>query len=88
MISRAAVHNALRNVTEKGLLRELVLAEGRQVFDPMVEPHLHLVDDQTGAIGDIPWSASRVDKIDELEGVDVREYVVVVRGVARTGRKG
>jgi len=88
MVSRATVYNTLRNFTEKGLPRELVLAGDRQVFDPVVEPHHRFGDDQTGAIRDIPWSASRVGKIDELEGVEVREYMVVVRGVARAGRRG
>jgi Fe2+ or Zn2+ uptake regulation protein len=60
-----------------------VLAEGSVVFDPMVEPHHHFVDDETGAIQDIPWSALRVGKVDELEGFDVREYMVVVRGRRR-----
>jgi Fur family iron response transcriptional regulator len=83
MVSRATVYNTLRHFTEKGLLRELVLAEGRQVFDPKVEPHHHFVDDETGAIHDIPWGALRVGKVDELEGVEVREYMVVVRGVQR-----
>ncbi|MBL8804508.1 MAG: transcriptional repressor [Planctomycetes bacterium] len=88
MVSRATVYNTLRHFTEKGLLRELVLAEGRQVFDPVMEPHHHFVDDTTGAIRDIPWNALKVAKIDELEGLDVREYMVVVRGVARGARKG
>jgi Fe2+ or Zn2+ uptake regulation protein len=88
MVSRATVYNTLRHFTEKGLLRELVLAEGRQVFDPNVEPHHHFVDDDTGAIHDIPWSALRVGKVDELEGLDVREYMVVVRGVKRSAKRG
>ena len=50
------------------------------MFDPNVEPHHHFVDDETGAIHDIPWTALRVGKVDELEGVDVREYQVVLRG--------
>ncbi|MBX3462950.1 MAG: transcriptional repressor [Planctomycetes bacterium] len=83
MVSRATVYNTLQLFTEHGLLRQLVLAEGKVVFDPMVEPHHHFVDDETGAIEDIPWSALRVGKVDELEGVDVREYMVVVRGRRR-----
>jgi Fur family iron response transcriptional regulator len=62
------------------LLKQLVLAEGRVVYDPKVEPHHHFVDDESGAIEDIPWGALRVGKVDELEGVDVRDYMVVVRG--------
>jgi Fur family transcriptional regulator, iron response regulator len=80
MVSRATVYNTLQLFTEKGLLRQHVLAEGCIVFDPNIEPHHHFVDDETGAIRDIPWSAIRVGKVDELEGVEVRDYMVVVRG--------
>ncbi|MBL8728436.1 MAG: transcriptional repressor [Planctomycetes bacterium] len=80
MVSRATVYNTLQLFTEHGLLRQLVLAEGCVVFDPHVAPHHHFVDDVTGRIEDIPWSALRVGKVDQLEGVDVREYMVVVRG--------
>lgn len=86
LVSRATVYNTLQLFTEKGLLRQLVLAEGCVVYDPKVEPHHHFVDDETGSIVDIPWTALRVGKIDELEGVDVRDYMVVVRG-RRKGRR-
>lgn len=87
MVSRATVYNTLQTFREHGLVQQLVLAEGSVVFDPKVEPHHHFVDDQTGAIHDIPWSALRVGKVDELEGVDVREYMVVVRGTKKGSKR-
>jgi Fur family iron response transcriptional regulator len=83
MVSRATVYNTLQLFTEKGLLKQLVLAEGSVVFDPVVEPHHHFVDDETGAIQDIPWNALKVGKVDDLQGIDVRDYMVVVRGRRR-----
>ena len=87
MVSRATVYNTLQLFVEKGLLKQHVLAEGCIVFDPKVEPHHHFVDDETGAIEDIPWGALRVGKVDELEGVDVRDYMVVVRGRRKNKRR-
>jgi Fur family iron response transcriptional regulator len=87
MVSRATVYNTLQLFREQGLVQQLVLAEGSVVFDPKVEPHHHFVDDQTGAIHDIPWTALRVGKVDELEGVDVRDYMVVVRGRKKDGKR-
>jgi Fe2+ or Zn2+ uptake regulation protein len=87
MISRATVYNTLNLFVEKGLLRELVLAEGRVVFDPKTAPHHHFIDDQTGAIYDVPWGALRVANVDGLKGFGVREYQVVMRG-KKLGRKG
>jgi Fe2+ or Zn2+ uptake regulation protein len=65
---------------QKGLLRELILAEGRVVFDPKVERHHHFIDQATGAIFDIPWDSLEVSKVSGLRGFEVSEYQVVLRG--------
>jgi Fur family transcriptional regulator, iron response regulator len=80
MLSRATVYNTLNLFTEKGLLRELVLAEGKVVFDPKLDPHHHFLDEETGEIVDVPWSALDVRRVHNLNGFDVREYQVVMRG--------
>ena len=80
MVSRAPVYNTLNLFVEKGILRQLVLAEGRTVFDPRLEPHHHFIDDETGRIEDVPWDAVRVGDLKGLKGYEVREYMVVMRG--------
>jgi Fe2+ or Zn2+ uptake regulation protein len=85
MISRATVYNTLNVFVQKGLLRELVLAEGRSVFDCNVSPHHHFIDESTGDIHDVPWDAVRVSRVPRLPGFDVKEYMVVMRGT-RNGR--
>lgn len=80
LISRATVYNTLHLFVERGLLRELVLAEGRVVYDPHVAPHHHFIDDRTGVIEDVPWDAIRVADVDKLEGYHIHEYQVVLRG--------
>jgi Fe2+ or Zn2+ uptake regulation protein len=87
MISRATVYNTLNLFAERGLLRTFVLAEGKLVFDPHTAPHHHFVDDATGAISDIPWSALDVRKVEQLPGVEVSEYQVVVRGRRAPARR-
>ncbi|HKO53413.1 MAG TPA: transcriptional repressor [Polyangiaceae bacterium] len=90
MLSRATVYNTLNLFTEKGLLRELVLAEGKVVFDPKLDPHHHFLDEETGEIVDVPWSALDVRRVHSLSGFDVREYQVVMRGKksARPHKRG
>ncbi len=89
MVSRATVYNTLQLFVEKGLLHQHVLAEGCIVYDPNTEPHHHFVDDDSGAIHDIPWSSIKVGRVDDLEGIEVRAYQVVVRGTRKgTRRKG
>lgn len=80
LLSRATVYNTLNVFVEKGLLRQLVIAEGRVVFDPNLEPHHHFIDDVTGRIEDVPWGLVKVGDVSRLKGYAVREYMVVMRG--------
>ncbi|HEY2406510.1 MAG TPA: hypothetical protein VGI10_10940, partial [Polyangiaceae bacterium] len=57
------------------------------VFDPKLEPHHHFLDDDTGEILDVPWTALDVRRTSALPGLDVREYQVVLRGKRKGGKK-
>jgi Fur family iron response transcriptional regulator len=78
-LSRATVYNTLNLFVKEGLLKQLVLSEGKVVFDPKIERHHHFIDDVTGRIEDVPWDAVKVGDA-RLDGYDVREYMVVLRG--------
>jgi Fur family iron response transcriptional regulator len=86
VVSRATVYNTLHLFVKKGLLRELVLAPGRVVFDPKVGPHHHFIEERTGRIHDVPWDALDVSRLGALEGFEVHEYQVVMKGRASGGR--
>lgn len=86
-VSRATVYNTLNLFVEKGLLRALVLAEGRVVFDPNVLPHHHFIDEATGAILDVPWDSVAVARLDPPKDFEVREFQVVMRGRRRSRRR-
>ena len=79
-VSRATVYNTLNLFVAKGLLRQFVLTEGRVVFDPNTNDHHHFVEEDSGKIHDVPWDAVKVAKIPKLDGFEVREYQVVMRG--------
>jgi Fe2+ or Zn2+ uptake regulation protein len=85
-ISRATVYNTLNVLVAKGLLREVVLSPGNVRFDPMLEAHHHFVDERTGRIFDVPWSAVEVKHVGKLDGFEVKQYQVVMHGRA-TGKK-
>ena len=87
MVSRATVYNTLNLFVDHGLLDALVVTEGRIVFDPNVDPHHHFIDDDTGEIFDLPWEALEVRRVEKLEGFNVRDYQVVVRGKRRNRRR-
>ena len=80
MISRATVYNTLNLLVEKGLLRELHLAPDSIVFDPKVEAHHHVIDEATGRIYDVPWETVKVCDVEQVEGFEIRDYQVVMRG--------
>ena len=82
-LSRATVYNTLNLFAEKGLLRAQSLKEGVVVFDPHVAPHHHFIDEETGNVLDIPWDAVKVTGEKSLQGLEVREYQVVLRGRRR-----
>jgi Fe2+ or Zn2+ uptake regulation protein len=83
MISRATVYNTLNLFVEKGLLRELHLAEDSVVFDPELERHHHLIDDETGQIHDIAWNKVEIKNIKSISNYDINEYQVVMHGRRR-----
>jgi Fe2+ or Zn2+ uptake regulation protein len=87
VLSRATVYNTLNLFVEKGLLRQLVLAEGKVVFDPKIEAHHHFIDDTSGSIHDVPWEALEVRNVERLRGFDVAEYQVVLRGRRRKAER-
>jgi Fe2+ or Zn2+ uptake regulation protein len=80
MISRATVYNTLNLLVERGLLRELHLAPDSIVFDPNVGAHHHFIDETSGRIYDVPWEKVKVCDVEHIEGFEIRDYQVVMRG--------
>jgi len=82
-LSRATVYNTLNLFVEKGLLRTQAVREGALVFDPRIARHHHFIDEETGEIHDVPWEAVKVTGEKSLQGYEVRDYQVVMRGKRR-----
>ena len=80
MVSRATVYNTLKLFVERGLLRQLVLTEGRLVFDANTDKHHHIIDESTGKIYDLAWDHVTVARVDQIEGFDIHDYQVLLRG--------
>lgn len=80
VVSRATVYNTLNLFVERGLLRQLTLAEGKVVFDPKTAPHHHFIDEESGRILDVEWDRVAVCNLEQLDELDVRDYQVVMRG--------
>jgi len=87
MISRATVYNTLHLFVEKRLLRELHLSPESVVFDPNMDQHHHLIDEETGRIHDVPWASVEVCNLSTIAGYEIHDYQVVMRGRKRRARK-
>ncbi len=79
-VSRATVYNTLNLLVEKGLIGMQTLREGAVVFDPNIEKHHHLIDQDTGEIYDIPFDQLQVKGEDKLKDFEIFESQVVLRG--------
>lgn len=85
-ISRATVYNTLNLFVEKGLLQRLTIAEDSVVFDPITSTHHHFIDDETGAIHDVPWERVQVCNLESLQDYDIEQYQVVMRGKLKANK--
>ena len=80
MISRATVYNTLNLFVEKQLLRELHISADSVVFDPKLDRHHHLIDEETGRIIDIEWDEVEVRNIKQVGNFEINDYQVVMHG--------
>lgn len=87
MISRATVYNTLNLFAEHGLVRELHLSPHSVVFDANTVAHHHFIDEETGRIHDIPWENAAMRKLPKVDGFEIHDYQVVMRGRKAPGRK-
>jgi len=82
-VSRATVYNTLHLFVDRKLLREQVLKGGTVVFDSNVAAHHHFIDEDTGEVHDVPWEALKVTGAQTLDGFEVVDYQVIMRGRRR-----
>lgn len=82
-VSRATVYNTLKLFAEKGLVKAHCMREGALVFDGRVQPHHHIVDEETGRVYDVEWEAITVKGTGALKAFSVNDYQVVMHGRKR-----
>ncbi len=87
-LSRATVYNTLNLFVGRGLILQHSLKEGHVVFDPNLSRHHHLIDADSGEIHDLPWDAFEVSGVERIEGFDVEDFQLVLRGRRRDTDRG
>ncbi len=79
-ISRATVYNTLELFVKKGLASKRALKAGGVIYDPVVSPHHHFLDKESGKIYDIPWDLAKLPGKIDLPGFEVEDYYLVITG--------
>ena len=76
-VSKATVYNTLGLFAHKGLVRELVVASDRVIYDTNTTKHDHIYDVDTGALTDVDLGELELGALPDLppgkvvEGVDI-----------------
>ena len=79
-VSLATVYNALHQMTEDGMLREVVVEAGRSYFDTNVSMHHHFFHEESGWLLDVPGSAALLDALPPPPpGTRVKQVDVIIR---------
>ena len=85
-VSLATVYNTLHQLTEAGLLREVVVNSGRSYFDTNNGDHHHFFHEDSGELRDIPAGGISVDHLPEPpRGTEVSRVDVIVRVASKRG---
>jgi Fur family iron response transcriptional regulator len=79
-VSLATVYNTLHQLTNSGLLREVVVEPGRSYFDTNTTEHHHFYCEESGELHDIPGDRVRVSDLPAApSGATVRRVDVIIR---------
>lgn len=81
-VSKATVYNTLNLFSEKGLIREVIVASERRYYDSRIEPHHHFFNVDTGELLDIDDSDvgfSQLPRLPVGTRYDGVEVVIKVR---------
>jgi len=60
-LAYTTVYNILHQFTSAGLIREVVVEAGRTWFDTNIEPHIHVMHEDSGEIQDIAVDPGKMD---------------------------
>jgi len=82
-VSLATIYNTIKILKETGLILELNLDHGETIFDPVTEPHAHLLCLRCGSISDWmdPIMLKLIDKVSDDTDVTVTGSIFELKGI-------
>ncbi len=87
--SRATVYRALDTLVEANLVKRIAHPEARTRFDPVTEPHNHLICETCGRVEDLENSESLPDPdLFKIPGWETKQVSILVCGLCPSCRPG
>lgn len=79
-VSLATVYNTLHQLTDAGLLREVVVEAGRSYFDTNISDHHHFFYEGNGHLSDVPSDTVMVGQVPPAPpGTRIARVDVIIR---------
>ena len=79
-VSRATVYNTLAIFVERGLLNEVIIDQGKVIYDANTEPHYYVIDSETGEIHDVDPDEVVIDNLPQvINGKPVADIQIVFK---------
>lgn len=85
-VSKATVYNTLRLLSEKGLVREVIVDPARVFYDPTTDVHHHFYNADTGELADIAPAQVEFAKLPAPPAGTQQDGVEVIVRVRRVNR--
>lgn len=87
-VSKATVYNTLGLFVRKGLVREVLIEQGRTFYDSNTRDHHHVYNVDTGELSDIPASSVEITGTPELpRDAEVEGMDLIIRVRHRSARE-
>lgn len=86
-VSKATVYNTLRLLSDKGLVREVIVDPTRVFYDPTTDAHHHFYNADTGELTDIPPEQVEFAKLPALPLGTEQDGVEVIVRLRRRSRR-
>ncbi|MEM1129950.1 MAG: iron response transcriptional regulator IrrA [Pseudomonadota bacterium] len=79
-VSLATVYNTLRAFCDAGLMREIMVSNGRSYFDTRIEDHPHFFWEDDGTLSDAPAAELEISQLPAPpDGAEIAKVDVVIR---------
>ena len=78
-VSLATVYNALHQLTDAGLLQQVIVEPSHSYFDTNIDPHQHFYEEDAGRLTDISADISVSGLPQPPKGTKIQRVDVVVR---------